>query len=167
MRDIIPTLLLMSTVVRAHCKFYHLILAIKTISIHSGISHTLGMLDRFSKLVLNGVPEPAEWTSVRTTKNWQDPTPDYFDDVTSTDMRCDQLPDHSNEGFATIQAGSDVGFVSHPYAIFHDGPVQFYMARVPQRSQLTTWEPEGPVWFKIGYMGHQVDSRGIVWPAMS
>ncbi|KAF1837465.1 glycoside hydrolase family 61 protein-like protein [Decorospora gaudefroyi] len=118
---------------------------------------------RFSKLVLNGVPETTEWTSVRQTKNYQ--TNSGVTSVTSPDMRCFQ--NRPGTGTATVAAGDTLGFVASP-AISHFGPVQFYMAKVPDSANINTWEPAGNVWFKaasIATVGSPLTSGASTWPA--
>lgn len=110
--------------------------------------------------------ESAEWTSVRTTRNWKEANPSYFTDANSTDIRCHQLPDKTTPGVTTATAGSNVGFVPYPTPVFHDGPFQFYMAKVPETKDVRSWEPDGDVWFKIGYGGHKVTHGDIEWPTL-
>jgi hypothetical protein len=114
--------------------------------------------------MLNGVIEANEWTSVRTTKNWDQVNPTWFGNASTNDIRCYQLPDKTTPGVATVTAGSDVGFVSYPTPVFHEGAIQFYMAKVPEKKDVTTWEPEGEVWFKVGYMGHKMSVGDVIWP---
>jgi hypothetical protein len=83
--------------------------------------------DRFSKLVLPTGTEDVEWTSIRQTKNYQ--ANFGVTSVDSADMRCFQ--NKAGTGTATISAGSVLGFVANA-EVSHFGPVQFYMARVPE-----------------------------------
>jgi hypothetical protein len=119
--------------------------------------------DRFSKLVLKGVPEAAEWTSIRQTKNYQ--TNSGVTSVTSPDMRCFQ--NRPGTGTATVAAGDTLGFVAES-SITHFGPVQFYMAKVPDGANINTWEAAGNVWFKaasISAVGRPLTSGESTWPA--
>ncbi|KAF2788799.1 lytic polysaccharide monooxygenase [Melanomma pulvis-pyrius CBS 109.77] len=82
---------------------------------------------RFSRLVLPTGPETAEWTSIRQTKNYQ--ANFGVTSVDSADMRCFQ--NKPGTGTATIKAGETLGFIANA-EVSHFGPVQFYMARVPE-----------------------------------
>ncbi|KAI1418443.1 glycoside hydrolase family 61 protein [Hypoxylon sp. FL1857] len=117
---------------------------------------------RFSKLVINGVQETAEWTTVRMTKNYQSNA--GVTDVNSPDMRCYQA--RPGTATATIAAGEVLGFVANA-AVTHFGPVQFYMAKVPESADINTWDPAGNVWFKIGSITAvpPLGSSEATWPA--
>ncbi|KAK6950733.1 hypothetical protein Daesc_007258 [Daldinia eschscholtzii] len=117
---------------------------------------------RFSKLVINGVQEAAEWTSIRMTKNYQ--SNGGVTSVTSPDMRCYQA--RPGTGTATVAAGDVLGFVANA-AVTHFGPVQFYMAKVPESADINTWDPAGNVWFKIGSITAvpPLGSGESTWPA--
>ncbi|KAI1778668.1 glycoside hydrolase family 61 protein [Hypoxylon cercidicola] len=116
----------------------------------------------FSKLVINGQPEAAEWTSIRQTKNYQ--TNAGVTDVNSPDMRCYQMK--AGTGTATVAAGETLGFLALS-AVTHFGPVQFYAARVPDGADINTWEAAGNVWFKIGSITAvpPMGSSEATWPA--
>lgn len=119
--------------------------------------------DRFPKLILNGVAEAQEWTSIRQTKNYQ--TNSGVTSVISADMRCFQSK--PGTGIAIVAAGDTLGFVAET-SISHFGPVQFYMAKVPGNSDINTWEAEGDLWFKaasISTVGSPLTSSGSTWPA--
>ncbi|KAF2831558.1 glycoside hydrolase family 61 protein-like protein [Ophiobolus disseminans] len=120
-------------------------------------------VDRFSKLIVGGTPEAAEWTAVRQTKNYQ--TNSGVTSVTSPDMRCFQ--NRAGSATATVAAGSELGFVAAA-SVSHFGPVQFYMAKVPEGADINTWEPSGNVWFKaasISAKGSPLGSGPETWPA--
>ncbi len=105
--------------------------------------------------------ETKEWTSIRTTKNYQD---DHgVTDVNGADIRCFQM--RPGTGFATVAAGGNIGFIADQ-TVTHPGPVQFYMARVPEGRDLNTWEATGPVWFKVGSIGAEGAGTGkaLAWP---
>ena len=124
--------------------------------------------DRFSKLIVNGVAEEKEWTSVRQTKNYQGNQ--GVTDVNSPDMRCFQ--NRPGTATATAAAGDRLGFVAMS-AVTHFGPVSFYMARVPEGQNINTWEAAGNVWFKVGEIsavpsnGGGLTSGEATWPAYS
>ncbi|KAK3334093.1 glycoside hydrolase family 61 protein-like protein [Cercophora scortea] len=116
---------------------------------------------RFSKLVVNGEAETKEWTSIRQTKNYQD---DHgVTSVSSEDIRCFQMK--AGTGTATIAAGGELGFVADQ-TVTHPGPVQFYMARVPDGQNINTWAGAGNVWFKVASID-AVKTEGkaaLTWP---
>ncbi|KAK3366133.1 glycoside hydrolase [Lasiosphaeria ovina] len=116
---------------------------------------------RFSKLVINGEQEAKEWTSIRQTKNYQD---DHgVTSVSTPDIRCFQMK--AGTGTATIAAGGDLGFVADQ-GVTHPGPVQFYMARVPDDSNVNTWEAAGNVWFKVASIDavQTAGQKALTWP---
>ncbi|KAI5860063.1 glycoside hydrolase family 61 protein [Durotheca rogersii] len=117
---------------------------------------------RFSKLIVGGVAEAAEWTAVRMTKNYQSNA--GVTDVNSADMRCYQM--RAGTHTATVAAGSVLGFVANA-AVTHFGPVQFYMARAPDGADLNTWDPAGNVWFKVASISAvpPLGSGESTWPA--
>lgn len=125
----------------------------------------LQLADRFSKIVVNGTPEAQEWTAVRQTKNYQSNS--GVTSVNSADMRCFQ--NRAGTSTATISAGDTLGFVANAQ-VTHFGPVQFYMAKVPDSANINTWEPSGNVWFKAGSIS-AVQGNGPLtsdektWPA--
>ncbi|KAF1911635.1 glycoside hydrolase family 61 protein-like protein [Ampelomyces quisqualis] len=97
---------------------------------------------RFSKLIINGTPEPHEWISIRQIKNFQ--TNSGVISVTSPDIRSFQ--NRVGCSTATSAACEEPGFVAIS-AITHFGSVQFYMAKVasisaqgsPLGSGVETW----------------------------
>jgi Auxiliary Activity family 9 (formerly GH61) len=121
-------------------------------------------LDRFSKLIVNGVAEEKEWGFIRETKNYQD---DHgVTDVTSVDLRCFQLKSGGSAATATLAAGGTLGFIADQ-GIDHPGPVQFYMAKTPEGKTIDTWDGSGQVWFKVAYLGDTITSKGVQWPTYS
>ncbi|KAF2652577.1 lytic polysaccharide monooxygenase [Lophiostoma macrostomum CBS 122681] len=124
------------------------------------------MIDRFPKLIINGQTDAAEWTNVRQTKNYQ--TNQGVTDVSSPDMRCYQMK--AGSGSATVAAGDTLGFAAAA-SISHFGPVQFYMARVPDSADINTWEASGNVWFKAASIDAVKSASGTLtsdettWPA--
>ncbi|KAK0734540.1 glycoside hydrolase [Lasiosphaeria miniovina] len=115
---------------------------------------------RFSKIIVDGVPEAKEWTAVRQTKNYQGNQ--GVTDVNSADMRCFQ--NRPGTSTATITAGGTLGFIAAS-AVTHFGPVQFYMAKVPESADINTWEPAGNVWFKAASIDAVKSDAGWTWPA--
>ncbi|KAI1178358.1 lytic polysaccharide monooxygenase [Nemania sp. FL0916] len=116
----------------------------------------------FPRLIVAGQTDAADWVNVRQTKNYQSNA--GVTDVNSADMRCYQM--RGGSGFATVAAGSELGFVAAS-AITHFGPVQLYMARVPDTADINTWEAAGNVWFKAGSISAvpPLGSSESTWPA--
>lgn len=84
-------------------------------------------------------------------------------------MRCQQM--RPGTSTATIAAGEELGFVAMDQ-ITHFGPVQFYMARVPDSANVNTWEAAGNVWFKAASISAVAGAGGLTsdektWPAYS
>jgi hypothetical protein len=132
-------------------------------TIHGRPEDSLTRTDRFSKLIVNGIAETKEWITIRQTKNYQSNS--GVTSVTSPDMRCYQ--NRAGTSTATVAAGTDLGFIAESQ-ITHFGPVQFYMARVPNTADINTWEPSGNVWFKaasISAQGSPLTSGVQTWPA--
>jgi hypothetical protein len=154
----LASLLLMAATADAHCKTPPSCLT--TIVADS--------LDRFSKLIVNGVAEEKEWISVRQTKNFQGNQ--GVTDVNSPDIRCFQ--NKPGTSTATVAAGDKLGFVAMS-AVTHFGPVSFYMARVPEGRDINTWDGAGNVWFKLAEIsavpspGGSLTSGEATWPAYS
>ena len=53
---------------------------------------------------------------------------------------------------ATVAAGSSFGMMSEP-APYHPGPMQWYMAKAPEGTDVKTWDGSGKVWFKVASQG--------------
>jgi hypothetical protein len=80
-------------------------------------------------------------------------------------MRCFQ--NRAGTNTAIVEAGAELGFVAET-SITHFGPVQFYMAAVPNSANIDTWDPSGDVWFKaasISARGSPLGSGVETWPA--
>lgn len=68
---------------------------------------------------------------------------------------------------ATVAAGETLGFIAEA-SVSHFGPVQFYMAKVPDGVDINTWEASGNIWFKaasISAVGSPLTSTASTWPA--
>ncbi|KAF2663812.1 glycoside hydrolase family 61 protein-like protein [Microthyrium microscopicum] len=119
---------------------------------------------KFSKLVINGVPEAKEWTAVRQTKSYQ--SNQGVDNVSSPDMRCFQR--QPGTATARVATGEKLGFAASA-EVNHIGPVSFYMAKVPEGANINTWEPAGKVFFKVGAIdavgAPKLTSTAATWPA--
>ncbi|KAK4168166.1 putative glycoside hydrolase [Cladorrhinum sp. PSN259] len=124
---------------------------------------------KFPRLIINGVPESADWLAVRRTKVTNSRDNGGVSDVNSADIRCfgGTTP---GKATATVSAGDTLGFVASS-GIMHFGPAQLYLARVPDDKDINTWDGAGNVWFKVGSIG-AVDNGGkalsgteATWPA--
>jgi hypothetical protein len=86
-------------------------------------------------------------------------------DVTSDQIRCYTSGTKAAQT-QVVAAGSSVGFKASPN-IFHPGPLQFYMAKVPSGQTLDTWDGKGQVWFKI-YAEQATTTGGqLSWASLS
>ena len=79
----------------------------------------------------------------------------------SADIRCFQRGKARTT--ATLAAGGTLGFVAMS-AITHFGPVQMYMAKVPQGQDINNWDGSGQVWFKAGSLGATMSGGKLTWP---
>jgi hypothetical protein len=126
-------------------------------------STLLAFETRFPNLIINGTPEAVEWISILQTKNYL--TNFSVTTVTSPDMRCFQ--NRPGSGTAIVAAGDKLCFVATA-SISHFGPVQFYMAKVPESADINAWEPAGNVWFKavsISAVRSPLTSTESTWQA--
>jgi len=124
-------------------------------------------LDKFPRMVINGQPEAADWTAVRMTKTTNSRDNNGASDVNSADIRC--FGGRTAKAVAAVTAGTELGFVA-PTGIMHFGPASFYMARVPDGTDITTWDPTAAVWFKAGSIsavqtGGALTGDERTWPA--
>ncbi|KAJ4357474.1 uncharacterized protein N0V89_002050 [Didymosphaeria variabile] len=103
------------------------------------------------------------WQYVRQTDNYQSNGP--VTDVSSNLVRCYTS---SNKGVATqsVAAGSSVTFKANQ-AVFHQGPIQFYMAKVPSGQTAATWDGSGNVWFKIYAEKATVSNGALSWASLN
>ncbi|KFY19539.1 hypothetical protein V493_07915 [Pseudogymnoascus sp. VKM F-4281 (FW-2241)] len=116
----------------------------------------------FPKLIAGGVTT-ADWQYVRMTANHFDRLPVM--DVNSVDIRCNLDPSLPATQTMPVAAGSQVGFTASP-PIFHSGPLQFYMAKVPSGQTAASWDGSGEVWFKIHALGPTITPLSITFPAL-
>jgi hypothetical protein len=86
-----------------------------------------------------------DWQYVRTTANYQSNA--GLSDVSSEQVRC-YTSGTKSAATMSVAAGGTVGFKASPN-IFHPGPLQFYMAKVPAGQTAATWDGSGNVWFKV------------------
>jgi hypothetical protein len=64
---------------------------------------------------------------------------------TSQDIRCYQNGKKAETG--TVAAGGTLG-IGASQGVFHPGPIQFYMAKAPEGTDIANWDGSGNVWFK-------------------
>jgi Auxiliary Activity family 9 (formerly GH61) len=72
-------------------------------------------------------------------------------------------------GTATIAAGGTLGFVADQ-GVTHPGPLQFYMAKVPEDKDINAYEATGNVWFKVASINGTNPTgktSGFTWPTYS
>ncbi|ORY08736.1 glycosyl hydrolase family 61-domain-containing protein [Clohesyomyces aquaticus] len=106
----------------------------------------------------------SDWQYVRTTVNFQSNA--GLSDVTSDQIRCYTSGTKAASGTQTVAAGGSVGFKASPN-IFHPGPLQFYMAKVPEGQSASTWDGKGQVWFKIYAEQAQKGGSGLSWASLN
>lgn len=63
----------------------------------------------------------------------------------------------------TVAAGSAVS-VSIAPNIYHPGPFQSYLAKVPAGQDINTWDPTTAVWFRI-YADQPTFGSQLTWPS--
>lgn len=98
-----------------------------------------------TKDTIPSIQGEAEWTAVRRVNNFQSSAP--VEDTTSDNLRCNQQ-DPAN-ATAEVAAGDKVT-ISFSEGIYHPGPVQSYLARVPDGQDINAWDPAtDAVWFRI------------------
>ncbi|AEO71030.1 bd4747a7-1240-49b0-bde6-b62f5255f82d [Thermothielavioides terrestris] len=107
------------------------------------------------------VNDGADWQQVRKADNWQDNG--YVGDVTSPQIRCFQATPSPAPSVLNTTAGSTVTYWANP-DVYHPGPVQFYMARVPDGEDINSWNGDGAVWFKV-YEDHPTFGAQLTWPS--
>lgn len=97
-------------------------------------------------------------------------TLNYQSNAGVTDVNSQQIRCYTNgvRGVNTLSvaAGSSVTFKSAP-TIFHQGPLQFYLAKVPSGQDINSWDGSGNVWFKIYADQMSMQNGQASWPNMS
>ncbi len=115
--------------------------------------------------LIAGSTKTAQWQYVR---QWSGShTYNPVVDVTSKDIRCNVKGDSIfAPGTFSVAAGSTVGFTADP-PIYHPGPLQAYMAKVPAGKTAANWDGAGSVWFKIFGQGPNLGGQALTWPSDS
>lgn len=104
-----------------------------------------------------------DWQYVRVTDNKNSNA--GVSDVNSVQIRCYTSGGGSSQT-QTVAAGSSVGFKASPN-IFHPGPLQFYIAKVPAGQTVESFKGEGNVWAKI-YAEQATSSGGqLSWGSLN
>ena len=112
---------------------------------------------------MNGkVVSTGMWDYVRRAANYQSNGP--ATDVSSTAIRCYPDPANTKAKTYTVKAGDSVGFVADAM-ISHPGPLQFYLAKVPEGQTAETFDGSGQVWFKIFGQGPVITGGALTWPS--
>jgi hypothetical protein len=71
-------------------------------------NHVARLTDTFPRLIINGVTESADWTSIRMTKNAQ--SKQGIENPTVSDIRC--YSSQNAPSVATVPAGAKINFIS-------------------------------------------------------
>lgn len=88
-------------------------------------------------------------------------------DVSSAAIRCYELsPGTGAASTTSVAAGGSVSFKITPN-IFHQGPLQFYMAKVPSGKTAANWDGSGNVWFKIYAEKANVANGQLTWNSLN
>lgn len=120
-------------------------------------------LDTFPRLVIDGKSEEKDWSVTRMTKNAE--SKQGVQNPTSPDIRC--YSSRNAGSVATLPAGSTIHYIS-TQQVNHPGPVQYYLARVPEGQAATSWDGSGSVWFKIHTEHPTMDkNKQLTWPGQS
>jgi hypothetical protein len=102
----------------------------------------------------------SDWQYVRRADNWQNNG--FVGDVNSQQIRCFQSSHAPAQGVYNVSAGSSVTYYAAPN-VYHPGPMQFYMARVPDGQDINSWRGDGAVWFKVYHEQPNFGSQ-LTWP---
>jgi hypothetical protein len=103
----------------------------------------------------------ADWQHVRKADNWQNNG--FVGDVNSAQIRCFQSSPAAAQASYSVAAGSSVTYHANPN-IYHPGPMQFYLARVPDGQSVNSWNGDGAVWFKVYHEQPNFGSQ-LTWPS--
>ncbi|EPS42243.1 hypothetical protein H072_3775 [Dactylellina haptotyla CBS 200.50] len=102
----------------------------------------------------------APYLYFRTNTNYNSPVTD----LTSTDLRCNvgALTGGSTSTY-TVAAGTKVT-LGLDTAVYHQGPVIFYMGKVPSGATAQSWDGSGVNWFKFDQRGPTFSGGTSTWP---
>lgn len=146
-----------------HCKLTLTPLRRRGRRIERALILTLLLLDVYPGLIASGVRTSPDWTYTRWTVDRFNKAP--VQSVTSDRIRCNEDPARPIAKTLTVQAGNVVGFYTDS-AISHQGPLLFYMAKVPAGASAASWNGTGAVWFKVFEDGPTIGQWGqMSWPS--
>lgn len=103
----------------------------------------------------------SDWQQVRKADNWQNNG--FVGDVSSAQIRCFQSTTAAASASLNVTAGSSVTYYASP-SIYHPGPMQFYLARVPDGQTVNSWNGDGAVWFKVYHEQPNFGAQ-LTWPS--
>jgi len=103
----------------------------------------------------------SDWQQVRKADNWQNNG--FVGDVNSAQIRCFQSTPAAAPSVYTVAAGSTLTYYASP-SVYHPGPMQFYLARVPDGQDVKSWNGDGAVWFKV-YQEQPNFGSQLTWPS--
>lgn len=103
----------------------------------------------------------SDWQHVRRADNWQNNG--FVGNVNSEQIRCFQSSHAPAQATLNVTAGSSVTYHANPNT-YHPGPMQFYLARVPDGQDINSWKGEGAVWFKVYHEQPNFGSQ-LTWPS--
>ncbi|KAF2823313.1 hypothetical protein CC86DRAFT_65893 [Ophiobolus disseminans] len=113
----------------------------------------------FPELVV-GSQKTGLWTYVRKAANYQSNGP--VTDVSSAAIRCYEASPGTASQTYTVNAGDTLGFTAAS-SISHPGPLQFYLAKVPEGKTAATFDGAGNVWFKVYSQGATFSGGQMTW----
>ncbi|KAK4166283.1 glycoside hydrolase [Cladorrhinum sp. PSN259] len=88
----------------------------------------------------------SDWQHVRRADNFQ--SNGFVENIQGPQIRCFQKSFAPAQSTLNVTAGSSVTYYANQ-GVFHPGPMQFYLARVPDGQSINSWAGDGAVWFKI------------------
>lgn len=78
----------------------------------------------------------SDWQHVRRADNWQ--SNGFVDSITGPQIRCFQRSTAGASASLNVTAGGTVTYNASPN-VYHPGPMQFYLARVPDGQSVNSW----------------------------
>ena len=95
-------------------------------------------------------------------RRYPDASPGPVTDVSSNAIRCYELAPGTASQTYTVNAGDTIGFTAAS-SISHPGPLQFYLAKVPEGQTAATFDGAGNVWFKVYSQGATFSGGQMTW----
>ncbi|KAF8245461.1 hypothetical protein K440DRAFT_555835, partial [Wilcoxina mikolae CBS 423.85] len=81
--------------------------------------------------------------------------------LTSPDLRCNVGAVGARTATTTVAAGATVKF-SLDIAVYHQGPIMWYLGKAPGKAE--SWDGSGEAWVKVCTFGPSFASGQAVWP---